>query len=179
MNDEELLMELKSKENLTDEEMQKLIRLSQSGSFKKVPANACDLGISNLEQAVDNFKKGPERAKHALKNGCYLEVISLRLQHAEFWLRMYLVVKNSEGKIFDSDDKRSFGVILKECSNLGFRTDLIKKLVEFNFYRISAIHKYLLGATSYEELRTICENTAGLDVEVGEYVSDEVGIPIM
>jgi hypothetical protein len=177
MNEQDRQEELNSKETLTDAEMQELVRLSPPGRFKKFPANVFDLGITNLEKAFENLKKGPERTKHALKNGCYLEVISLRLQHAEFWLRMYWVVKNKGGKIFDPEDKRTFGVIIEDCGKLGFRTDLIERLKEFNLHRINAIHKYLQGATSYEELRNVCETTTGLDGEVGEYVRNEVGIP--
>ncbi len=55
----------------------------------------------DIRKAFDNLKAGPSRAKHALEQGCYLEVISLRLQHAELWLRMFWVVKNKRGRIFE------------------------------------------------------------------------------
>ena len=136
------------------------------------------LGVVDIEKAVQNFEEGPARAMHAMKNGCYMEVISLRLQHAEFWLRMFWVAKNGSGKIFDPKDRRMFGGIIKDCAKLGFRQDLVDRLKRFNEGRIDAIHKYLLGATDYGELQKVCDDSTGLDGEVGEYVRREVGLPI-
>src|SRR5918911_288518 len=175
MSDEKRLEELKSKEVLTDEEMNELIRLSSPGSFKTGP-NLKTMGVVDVDRAFENYKEGPERSRHALENGCYLEVISLRLQHIELWLRMFWVARNKKGKIFDPNDKRPFGVIINDCANLGFRPDLIVRMKEFNEHRINAIHKYLLGATDYNELKKVCEENTGLDMEVGEYVRNEVGI---
>lgn len=171
------LKELQSKETLTDSEMNELISLSSPNTFKSLP-NMYSLGVVDVERAFNNFKEGPERAKNALSNKCYLEVISLRLQHAEFWLRMFWVAKNKKGKIYEPEDKRTFGVIINDCKQLGFKTDLIQRLLEFNEHRINAIHKYLLGATEYDELRDLCEKSYGLDGEVGEYVRGEIGLPI-
>lgn len=177
MNAKERLAELEGKETLTDAEMQELMRLKPPGSFSSGP-NLLKLGVADVSIAFDNFKEGPSRAKHALENHCYLEVISLRLQHAEFWLRMFWVVKNKKGKIFETDDRRAFGAIITDCKNLGFDLDLIERLRKFNEHRINAIHKYLLGATTYEELREVCEAYTGLDGEVGEYVRMETFRPI-
>ena len=174
-NHKSRLEELRTEETLSDEEMQELIRLSPSGAFNTGP-NLVTMGVVDVATAFDNFKEGPSRSKHALEQGCYLEVISLRLQHAEFWLRMFWVAKNKQGSIFAPADKRTFGVIINDCSNLGFRSDLIDRLREFNQHRINAIHKYLLGATDYDELKDVCEASTGLDGEVGEYVRNEVGI---
>ena len=171
------LEELKEKETLTDDEMAEFIRLSPPGSFKSGP-NLITMGVVDIGKAFENLKEGSSRTKHALEQGCYLEVISLRLQHAELWLRMFWVVRNNRGRIFEPNDKRAFGAIISDCSNLGFRSDLIERLREFNQHRINAIHKYLLGATNYDELKAVCMETTGLDGEVGEYVRNEVGIVI-
>jgi hypothetical protein len=85
---------------------------------------------------------------------------------------------NREGKVFDPDDKRTFGMIINDCKNLGFDSPLIDRLKSFNDHRVNAIHKYLLGGTDYEELRTVCEASTGLDKEVGEYVWKEIGVVI-
>ncbi|MGQ3684249.1 MAG: hypothetical protein ACUBOA_04435 [Candidatus Loosdrechtia sp.] len=177
MDDKSRLEELRGKETLTGEEMQELIRLSLPGAFQKGP-NLLTMGVTDVGRAFDNFKEGPARTRHALENGCYLEVISLRLQHTEFWLRMFWVAKNRGRKIFESDDRRTFGMIIKDCNDLGFRSDLVVRLKEFNQHRINAIHKYLLGATDYNELKNVCEASTGLDGEVGEYVRNEIGIHI-
>jgi len=169
--------ELQSKETLTDSEMKELISLSTPNEFKKLP-NMYLLGVIDVERATNNLKEGPERTKNALNNKCYLEVISLRLQHAEFWLRMFWIAKNKKGKIYDPEDKRTFGVIINECKQLGFRPDLIDRLLSFNEVRINAIHKYLLGATGYDELSEVCAKSHGLDGEVSEYVRNEIGLPL-
>lgn len=177
MESNKRLEELKSKETLTDKEMFELMSLSPPRMFSALP-NMLTLGVVDIDKAFNNFKEGPERSKNALNNGCYLEVISLRLQHSDFWLRMFWVAKNKKGKIFDSDDRRTFGNLVNDCKQLGFNNELITRLVEFNDHRINAIHKYLLGATEYTELREVCEKSSGLDGEVGEYVRKEIGIPI-
>ena len=175
MNNKLRLEELRNKEALTDDEMAELIRLSPPGTFKKGP-NLTTMGIVDIGRAFDNLKEGPSRTKHALDQGCYIEVISLRLQHAELWLRMFWVVKNRRKHIFESNDKRTFGAIVNDCSSLGFRSDLILRLRDFNQHRINAIHKYLLGVTDYNEFKNVCIKSTGLDGEVGEYVRNEVGI---
>ena len=75
--------------------MQELIKLSPSGTFKSLP-DMKKLGVVDIGKAFQNFEEGPDRAMHAMKNGCYMEVISLRLQHAEFWLRMFWVAKKRQ-----------------------------------------------------------------------------------
>lgn len=177
MENKSRLEELRAKENLTGEEMQELIRLSPSGTFK-TGHNLITMGVVDVNRAFENLKEGLSRTRHALEQGCYLEVISLRLQHAELWLRMFWVAKNQRGKIFEQDDRQTFGVIISNCSNLGFRLDIIDRLREFNQHRINAIHKYLLGATDYDELKGVCEASTGLDGEVGEYVRSEVGLAL-
>ncbi len=174
MSNEDRLKELKAKDTLSDEEMNELIRLSPPSTFKSLP-NMQTLGITDIDRAFQNFEEGAKRSKHAFENGCYLEVISLRLQHTELWLRMFWVAKNGNGKIFDPSDKRTFGAIVNDCSNLGFRSDLVARLKDFNEHRINAIHKYLLGATDYGELKKVCEANTGLDREVGEFVRNEIG----
>ncbi len=164
MNHEKYLEELRSKETLTDKEMNDLIRLSPPGSFKSGP-NLKALGVADVDRAFKNLREGPERNKRALENGCYLEVISLRLQHIELWLRMFWVARNKKGKILDPNDKRTFGVVVNDCAVLGFRPDLVVRMKEFNEHRINALHKYLLGATDYVELKEVCEENTGLDME--------------
>jgi len=98
--------------------MQELIRLNPSGTFKTGP-NLITMGVVDVGKAFNNSKEGPSRARHAFEEGCYLEVISLRLQHAEFWLRMFWVAKNRRGSIFAQNDRRAFGVIIKDAALSG------------------------------------------------------------
>ena len=171
------LDELKSKETLTDKEMNELVALSPKGTFKSMP-NILDAGVVDLKQFIENYREGAKRSRLAFENGCFIEVISLRLQHSELWLRTYYISKNKSGKIFEDNDKRTFGMIINDCSQLGFDPNLILRLKEFNKYRVDAIHKFLLGVTNYDALRFVCEQTKGLDFEVSKYVCEQVGIPM-
>lgn len=123
MSRETRLRELRAKDTLTDKEMDDLIRLSPSGTFRKGP-NLTTMGVVDIARAFKNLEEGPIRAGHALSQGCYLEVISLRLQHAELWLRMFWVANNSERKIFEPNDRRTFGRLVRDCRNVGFSIDL-------------------------------------------------------
>jgi hypothetical protein len=144
MTNDARLKQLRSKETLTNDEMNELVRLSPEGMLS-LP-NMETLGVTDFGMAFQNLKEGAERTRNAFDNGCYLEVISLRLQHIEFWLRIFWVAKNGKRKIFEADDKRTFGTITNNCSDLGFNTDLISKLNSFNSYRINAIHKVYSGS---------------------------------
>ena len=178
MNNEKRLAELNKKEVLTDAEINELMALSPSGTFKSGP-NLLTIGIKNLTSFVDNLNVGGEISRKAFEQGFYIETISLRLQHIEIYLRMYFVVKNRKGKIIDADsDKRTFGNFINDCKTLNFDKTLIEELVEFNNFRIKAIHKYLLGEIAYSDLKDVCIRTKGLDARVREYVFNEIGIPI-
>ena len=167
------MSELRRKQGpLTNAEMNELASLSPPGAFWSL-GNLQTIGVVNIQRAFQNLTEGAERTKHALKNKCYLEVISLRLQLADFWLRMYWAAKSPKGKIFSPDDKRTFGMLIKDCACLGFSPDLVCRLKEFNRHRIDAIHKYLLGATSYDDLEKVCEDSLGLNADVFQYVLRE------
>ena len=153
------------------------MHLSPPGSFKRLP-NLMTIGIGNIDKAIKNLQEGAERSKHALKNGCFIEVISLRIQHIEFWLRFFWVAKNQKGQIYSSSDKRTFGKIIAECEKMGFKSELIMQLKKFNSDRVNAIHRYLLGAIEYNQLEQVCSDSTGLDAIVREYVTKEIGIPV-
>jgi hypothetical protein len=156
--------------------MLELVRLCPPRTFKTLP-NLLTIGVADLDQFYSNLQEGPERSKKALDAGCYMEVLSLRLQHIELWLRMFWVARNKGRHIFESTDKRSFGVILKDCADIGLDPDLCARLRHFNQSRIDAIHKYLLGATDYDAMKDACMKNKGLDVDVREWVMNEVGVP--
>jgi hypothetical protein len=174
--EEKRLAELGKLETLTDAEMQELVRLRPSGTFKTGP-NLLTLGVVDLEQAFLNYKEGAARSHHAYSAGCFIEVISLRLQHMDFWLRSFWVARNHKGKIFDAADKRTFGVLVTDCEKLGFEFSLVERMRSFNSARVSSIHKYLLGAIRYEDLKPVCDAHKGLDADVGGYVREQIGIP--
>src|ERR1041385_5387401 len=62
--------------------------------------------IVNGEQAISNVAELIARAERAFELGCYIEAMSLRLQHMELWLRVFHLAKNGGGTLFPRDDKR-------------------------------------------------------------------------
>jgi len=169
--------QLERKEDaLTHEEMLELISLKPDGTFLHLP-NAFTLGISDLDKQVRNLKERPGRIYRALSNGCFIEVIALRVQYIEIWLRIYWVIKNEQHQIFSPGDKKTFGHVINDCAKCGFRHDLIDRLKQFNKERVNAVHKYFLGDTDYAALEQVCKQTAGLDREIVKYVVAEIGVP--
>ena len=174
---EKRLKELQKKKTLTNDEMAELVNLSPKGSFKLLP-NAFSIGTTNLDKSIKNIEESKRRSKEAFEKGFYLEVISLRLQQTDLWLRTYWVAKNKKREIFSSDDKRTFGILLNDCNRLGFNNKLYKKLKRFNDIRVEGIHKFLLGERDYDSLKFICEETHGIIEEISKYVANEIGIPL-
>lgn len=172
---EKRLAALSQLETLTDAEMQELVWHQPPGTFKKLP-NLLTLGVVDLKQASLNYEEGASRSKHAYEAGCFIEVISLRLQHIDFWLRSFWVARNRKGQIFDPTDKRTFGLLVADCEKLGFDPSLVQRMRSFNQSRVTSIHKYLLGAIRYDDLKPICDAHKGLDMDVGNYVCKEIGV---
>lgn len=177
MKKRKIIIELKSKKVLSNEEMFEYIKLSPPNSFKLLP-KADDLGIVDIEKYMENMNESIIKCQKAQKEGFYLEVISLRLQHLDIWLRSYWVAKNKKKKTITLDDKRTFGMLLNDCKNLKFDEIMHGKLKKFNDERVKGIHRYLLGESDYESLRIICEETTGIVKEVMKYITKEIGIPL-
>jgi len=55
-----------------------------------------------------------------LQCGCLLEVISLRLQIMDYWLRVYFVNEAPTG----TQRKKEFGALLDQCERLGLPSNL-------------------------------------------------------
>jgi hypothetical protein len=181
MNESQLRIEEleRNEEPLTHEELLELISLKPSRTFVDLP-NASTLGITDLDKQIRNLKERHRRIYHALSSGCFIEVIVLRVQYIEIWLRMYWVVQNNQNQIFSPTgpgSRKTFGSIIDGCEKCGFRSDLIDRLRKFNTERNNALHKYFLGDTDYAALEQVCKQTAGLDREVEKYVVAEIGRP--
>lgn len=158
--------------------MDELADLLPEGEMKSLP-NLLALGITNIEGHIRNYIEGGNISRLAYEHGFYIETISLRLQHIELYLRMFYVAKNKAGKIIDPDlDKRTFGSFINDCKNLGFKQQLIDEMNQFNSHRINAIHKFLMGEIQYDYLKTVCDDTTGLDERVRNYVINEIGISV-
>ncbi len=110
------------------------------------------------------------RVQHARKSNCLLEVISLRLQYMDVWLRVYY-----QNTPHSDPREREFGRLLKQCLRQGLRKDLHDKIHKFNKDRVKAIHGYLIGLIAYDQLNAVIGESDGLSEELTEFVLLEAG----
>lgn len=146
---------------------------SPPGTFKLY----CGSGTGADDNILDHLKNINtigDRIKHAINAGCLLEVISLRLQIIDYWLRVYFVNKAKLAK----KRGKEFGLLLGQCKNLGFDQGLYEKLLIFNKHRINAIHGFVVGKILYEKLNAVVTESKPLTVDVIIYVLENCGEPI-
>jgi hypothetical protein len=175
--DEGRLANLRAKSELTDDEFRELIKLSPPGTFRRLP-NLQTAGLHDLQQAMKNLSEVGERAKRAFDNGCYVEVLALRSQSAELYLRLYLAAKLNLPPSFPANDRRPLGRLIKASEKVGLNADMIAKLRAFNESRITGVHRYLLGSMHYDELKALCEASKELNKNLTTTITSEIGIPV-
>ncbi|MGZ8874793.1 MAG: hypothetical protein ACXW1E_08745, partial [Halobacteriota archaeon] len=104
-----------------------------------------------IEQHMENHEKFGLRIKHAKDVGCWIEVISIRLQVIDYWLRVYFVNKAPVGYM----RRKEFGRLLNQCREFGLGINIFNKLHAFSEHRINAIHGFIVGRIDYENLRDV------------------------
>ncbi|WP_422419180.1 hypothetical protein [Pseudomonas sp. GZD-222] len=118
-----------------------------------------------VEQSMSNMDTVASKIQHARSANCLIEVISLRLQFIDVWLRIYF--SNTEQT---EKREREFGRLLKQCFKAGLDKDLYDLILQFNKHRVDAIHGYLIGVTSYEVLSRVIDESDGLAERLAEFV---------
>ncbi|WP_122222496.1 hypothetical protein [Pseudomonas syringae group genomosp. 3] len=119
-------------------------------------------------QAIDEITI---RIAHAASKECYIELISLRLQVMDYWLRLY--VENVDQKV---TRYREFGRLVEQAKSMGFSLDIVGDLKRFNDVRIGAIHGFMVGKTSYDEIKSAATASQKLLVEVVIFVIHNTGV---
>jgi hypothetical protein len=174
---ERRLEELKAKtDGISDAEMAELIALSPPGTFTKLP-NLATAGLKDMGRALANFVEVGDRVKRALDEGFYVEVLALRSQSLELYLRVYLAAHHQMAPSFPVDDRKTLGALIAEAAASGLEPDLCADLKAFNASRITGLHHFLLGAATYDDLRGLCENSKGLVQRVVAALSNRFGQP--
>lgn len=154
-------------------ELEQALKTAPPGTFRVYRGQGTGVeGSPN--QAIQNLGEVQSHIGNALKSGCYLEVIDLRLQFVDFWLRYYYVNKAVPG----AQRWREFGRLVEECAQLGLEHDLTNKLKKFNTDRKDAVHGFLVGRTSYNKLKTIVEESEPLMHDVALFVIEQCGTVI-
>src|SRR5687767_1500150 len=143
-----------------------------AGTFKVFHAEG--IGVEDkIKQHFANFEELAHRIKTAEAAGCLIEVISLRLQVIDYWLRIYFV-HHAAGE----HRRKKFGALLKQCKALGLADAFYRKLLEFNAFRIKAVHGFVVGATGYSELAAAAQASRNLLIETVEFVVRNSGEPV-
>lgn len=130
-----------------------------------------------VEASMRNRAELSRRMSHARNVHCWIEVISLRLQYLDLWLRIYFdnVEKPSSPKV---KREREFGRLLRQCFELGLEKRLYDKINLFNAKRIKAIHGYLVGSIAYKEVEKAVTDSDDLPTAVTEFVLKNAGAPV-
>ena len=173
---EELLQLWQTGMTLAPELIEELLSLAPAGTFMALPP-VMDIGVSNVQQFFSNTFDIQKRYRRATEQGCFIEVIALRVQHMELWLRMFWVAKNGRGSVFSAGDRRTFGMIIGACVEVGLPEDLATDLRCFNDIRIDAVHKYVLGDIAYDDLATAASDHPRLNSRVVEFVRSKIAWP--
>lgn len=139
-----------------------LILSEPIGSFKYFHSEGAE---THIRQALENQEEIGERIKHARNSNCLIEVISLRLQNMDMWLRVFYSNTPTKEK-----RKQEFGPFIRQCFDVGLDKKIYDRLVKFNKDRRVAIHCYLLGQMKYEDFRATVDNSDGLADEIIKFV---------
>lgn len=144
------------------------IKSSPKGTFKLFKATEDE---PEVERAIENRGELSNRIEIARANNCLIEVISLRIQYMDLWLRVYFENVPPHGNV----RQQEFGRLLRQCFELGLEKSLYDAILKFNKDRVNAIHGYLLGLTSYSVLDKVVEESDGLSERLAEFVVNNSG----
>jgi hypothetical protein len=96
---------------------------------------------------MSNREELYSQIQYAKAARCFIEVLSLRLQYLDVWLRVFFENTPHHGR-----RKREFGWLLEQCLNQGLDKKLYDRIARFNEDRVKAIRGYLIGLTTYAEI---------------------------
>jgi hypothetical protein len=149
-----------------DDETKRLIeeiKSSPPGTFKLFRATEEE---PEVEKSMKNMAELASRVAHARQANCLIEVISLRMQYQDLWLRIYF-----ENRPHGAEKReQEFGRLLRQCFRLGLEKTLYDKIHKSNKDRVKAIHGYLIGVTTYEDLNSVVAESDGLSEKLAEFV---------
>ncbi|HDS1791814.1 hypothetical protein NPS34_26980 [Pseudomonas putida] len=153
-----------------DLNLYRAVECSPPGSWRMFTADK--IGVQNyIKQHFKNSKEVKTRIQIAVASNCQIEVISLRLQVIDYWLRLYL--ENSDPNI---QREREFGRLIRQARQVGLPIHIYDKLVSFNNTRKDAIHGYIVGTTCYDEIKKEAIDCKNLLIETITYVVNNSGV---
>lgn len=152
-----------------DLELYRLVENSPRGSCRMFTADKS--GVQDyIQQHFKNHDDIKNKIRNAINSNCFIELISLRLQIIDYWLRIFL--ENSTPEI---KRDREFGRLIKQAKNAGLPQQIYNKLEDFNNTRIAAIHGFAIGTTSYEQIQRAAESSKSLLIETITHIANNSG----
>ena len=142
------------------------------GQLKRFDRWEDDPGV---EQHIDNGKELLDHIHRAEAAGCFVEVMSLKLQFADDWLRYFIKFKSPTD---DVEKLLMFGKVVTRALELGLDASLAARLRSFAEGRNNALHGFVAGRVSYASVEAAARNTAGLVGEVFRWVLTNAGTPL-
>jgi hypothetical protein len=120
---------------------------------------------NDILQSMENKEELLRRITHARNSGCFIEVISLRLQHMELWLRFYYNnVPHKEPR------HQEFGRLIRQCFEAGLDKHIYDRISAFNRDRRISIHGFLMGSNKYDDFYKTVIDSDGLSEELIKFV---------
>lgn len=156
-----------------DLELWHRVETEPEGTFRLFRADGVGTE-ERIQQHLMNLDEISSRISHATASGCAIELISLRLQAIDFWLRVFFTNRAPAG----TAREREFGRLLRQCFDLGLPESLYQRIQKFNQVRIDAIHGYVIGATSYDTLHPVAADSDILLREVIVFVVNNCGVVV-
>ncbi len=135
--------------------------------------NFRDFGIEDLGKSTANFTVIVDYAKKAFNNGFYIEYLVLLSNHIEFYLNMYLYVKQKKRK-----DRLMLGQIINEIKKEflnQFDEQLLSNIVSFKELRNRVLHNLLFGKIDIQELSSECPKYTKLFKATEDFVVRSIG----
>lgn len=138
------------------------VRSAPKGTFKLFRSIGNE---PELEQSMAKLAEVSGRIQHARATNCLIEVVELRLQYMDLWLRIYF-----ENTQHAETRPREFGHLLTQCRRQGLANGIYDRMRAFNRDRVNAVHGYLVGKLQYENLVAVISESDGLAEELTEFV---------
>lgn len=113
----------------------------------------------NVEQSIDNGSVLVTSINRAQAAGCFVEVLSLKLQFADDWLRYFIKSKAPQE---DVEKLREFGKVVTTAEGHGFDQALVDRLRAFATARNHAQHGFVAGRLPYAAIEQAAQDHAGL-----------------
>lgn len=148
-----------------------VVRNAPKGSLKIFNGHNIGLDENCINEHLNNKTVVQKRIIDAISQGFYIEAISLRILILDFWLRVY--IRNADQEVVVV--RREFGNLLKMAKKLGLPSDIWKQVDDFNKDRVKAIHGFLLGKVSLDDLEPIAKGSSVIVTNLTVWVIENGG----